>query len=143
MPDLRSFSRRIVLRGQKIQDNADKLTRKVALVVDQAVVSETPVDTGRARSNWIVALDEPADSTISAYAPGKGGSTGSSNIQAALDQGRKAIAGYKTGKEIHICNNLPYIQRLNDGYSHQAGKHYVERATVEAAQAVQSFKLVE
>lgn len=143
MPDLRSFSRRIVLRGKNIQDNADKLTRKVALAVDQAVVSATPVDTGRARSNWIVALDDAPEDVIAAYIPGKDGSTGGSNTQAALDQGQKAVAGYKTGKEIHICNNLPYIQRLNDGWSKQAGKQYVERATLEAAQAVQSFKLVE
>ena len=56
MPSLSEFSRRITLRGRKVAEGADALTRKVALAADQAVVSGTPVDTGRARSNWIAAI---------------------------------------------------------------------------------------
>jgi len=143
VPNLSEFSRRITLRGRKIAEGADALTRKVALAADQAVVMGTPVDTGRARSNWIAALGGPASEVIEAYAPGEEGSTEAANTQAALDQGAAVISGYRSGQEIHITNNLPYIQRLNDGYSAQAPANFVEQAVMEAAQVVQFGRIVD
>lgn len=142
MPSLSEFSRRIFVRAEDVQHRADELTRKVALAIDQAIVMGTPVDTGRARSNWIVQLDDAPDTVIPPYSPGEAGSTSGANTQAALDQGQRTIQGYTTGRVIHIVNNLPYIQRLNDGWSRQAPAHYVEKATLEAARAVQSFHLI-
>ena len=138
MPSLSEFSRRITLRGKKVTEGADSLVRKVALAADQAVVMATPVDTGRARSNWIVALDASPEQTIDPYAPGEAGSTEAANTQAAIDQGQSVIRGYNgdQNQEIHITNNLPYIQRLNDGYSAQAPANFVEQAVIEAVQVV-------
>lgn len=143
MPSLSEFSRRITLRGRKVAEGADALTRKVALAADQAVVMETPVDTGRARSNWIAALGAAPDTVIDAYAPGEGGNTGAENTQAAINQGEAVISGYQSGQEIHITNNLPYIQRLNDGWSAQASAQFVEQALMEAAQVVQFGRIVD
>lgn len=144
MPNLSEFSRRITLRGRKVTEGADALTRRVALAADQAVVMSTPVDTGRARSNWIASLGGPASATIDAYAPGEAGSTEAANTQAALDQGEAVIRGYRgEGQEIHITNNLPYIQRLNDGYSAQAPANFVEQAVLEALQVVQFGRVVD
>lgn len=143
MPNLSDFSRRITLRGRKIAENADKLTRKVALAADQAVVSATPVDTGRARSNWIAQIGAPASQVIEPYAPGEAGSTGNSNVQAATDQAEQVISGYNYGEEIHITNNLPYIQRLNDGHSAQAPANFVEQAVLEAVRVVTSGRIVD
>lgn len=143
MPSLGEFSRRSTVLGRIVTEGADALTRKVALAADQAIVSGTPVDTGRARSNWIVALDGPSSAVIDAYTPGEAGSTAGSNTHAALDQGAGVIRNYRMGQEIHITNNLPYIQRLNDGYSAQAPANFVEQAVMEAAQVVQFGRIVE
>jgi len=143
VPNLSDFSRRITLRGRKVAEGADALVRKVALAADQAVVMGTPVDTGRARSNWIASVGSPASAVIDAYAPGEAGSTEAANTQAAMDQAASVISGYDAGEEIHITNNLPYIQRLNDGYSAQAPANFVEQAVMEAAQVVQFGRIVD
>ncbi len=143
MPSLEEFSRRITLRGKMVTEGADALVRKVAIAADQAVVFSTPVDTGRARSNWIAQLDSPVTSVIDAYKPGFKGSTGASNAQGALDQGSRVIANYKGGDSIHITNNLPYIQKLNEGSSAQAPGNFVEIAILEALQAVQFGRIVD
>lgn len=113
--------------------------RRVALAADQGVVMATPVDTGRARSNWIVALGTPPSQVINAYSPGDGGSSASANTQAALDQGEAVIRDYsgEGAQEIHITNNLPYIQGLNDGNSAQAPANFVQKAVIEAIQVIQ------
>lgn len=141
--DFRGFSRIIRLRGSRIQENTDRLVRKVALAADQAAVSGTPVDTGRAKSNWLVQVGSANTSEVEAYVPGIGRSTASQNEDAALAQGRAEIAKYKNGQEIHITNNLPYIGELNDGSSAQAPKNFVETAVIEAANAVKNSRIVD
>ncbi len=134
--DLRGFSRRIRTVAADISSNADKLTRKVALAVDQTVVMATPVDTGRARSNWIVSLGAPVSYTVPAYTPGKGQSTAQQNAQQAIDQGKAVIAGYNGGTSINITNNLVYIGALNNGWSAQAPANFVEQAIMAGVQVI-------
>lgn len=128
MADLRQFAGRIRVMGRRIETNADAVTRKVALAVDSAVVIATPVDTGRARSNWQVNLGGPASGTRGAL-----DQTG----QAAIAEGRTEIAKYRGGSAIHITNNLPYIGRLNDGWSAQAPSGFVEKAVLVGVAAAQ------
>ncbi len=143
MASLQEFSRRIKVRAAKVVTNTDKLVRSVALAADQAIVSGTPVDTGRARSNWIVQLDSASDSVIEAYAPGKKGVTAAANTQAAIDQGEAVIHNYQSGKEIHITNNLPYIQELNDGSSKQAPANFVESAVQAAVAKINAARIID
>ncbi len=140
MADLRQFAGRIRVMGKRLEENADTLVRKTALAVDAAVVIATPVDEGRARSNWQVNTDAPAEGVIEAYEPGKEGSTGGANTRAALEQGKKAVSDYKGGRPgsaIHITNNLPYIKPLNDGSSAQAPSGFVEKGVLVGVAAVQ------
>jgi hypothetical protein len=135
--NLRSFGKRMNVLGSRVVANSNKLVRTVALVADQVVVMGTPVDTGRARSNWIVSLNHPADGIIEAYSPGESGSTQSQNVAAALAQGEAVISRYASeDQEIHLTNNLPYIQELNDGRSDQAGANYIENGIAAAVAAV-------
>lgn len=146
MGSLEQFSRRITVRGQGISRQADRLTRKVALAADQSVVVETPVDTGRARSNWIVQVGAPPEGVIAPYAEGEGlGKGEGANAAAALAQGEAAIGRYEGGKglAIHITNNVPYIGRLNEGYSAQAPEMFVETAVMRAVEVVTRARLVD
>lgn len=140
--DLRSFGRRMRVVAQDVVDGTSVIVRKCALAVDAAVVLGTPVDTGRARSNWQVELDQPAQGTIDAYAPGKEGSTKGPNAQAAIAQGQQVVAAYKPGQVIHITNNLAYIGRLNEGHSAQAPAGFVEAAVLAGVAQIRGARIL-
>jgi len=141
--DLRNFSRRIHVIADNVGENTDNLVRKVALAVDQTVVMATPVDTGRARSNWQVGLNHVPNTTREAYVEGTEGATGGANSQAAIKHAQEEIAKYKQGQEINITNNLPYIGRLNDGYSAQAPAGFVQIAIRAGLRTIRSINLID
>ena len=120
--DLGQFARRMAVISSGIQPNLASAMKKVALAVDQAVVIGTPVDTGRARSNWIVSKGVPAEGTLSPYAPGtKLGIGETGNLKGALDQANAEVVAYKLKDgPLWIVNNLHYIGLLDGGSSRQA-----------------------
>lgn len=142
MANLNEFTKRIKIIAEGIESNTNKTTRQVALVADRELVLATPVDTGRARSNWFVNLNSPATKQIDPYDPGENGSTAGTNAQAAIDQAKAVIATRKIGQDIYISNNLPYIERLNEGYSKQAPKQFVESAVQRATKVVKNTRVV-
>lgn len=129
--DLRSFGRKMRVTGALVADNATALVRSVAVTVDSEVVFSTPVDTGRARSNWQVELNAPATGTVPPM-----------DASAALAKAEARIAQAQPGDTIHITNNLPYIGRLNEGWSAQAPAGYVESAVLAGALRVRGAKLL-
>lgn len=136
MSDLRGFGKRMKTVSKTVGANADALVRKVVLAVDAAVVLATPVDTGRARSNWQVDLDNTPSGTLPEPAsPAEGPAR-------ALEEGRQKAAAYKTGQTVHITNNLPYIGRLNEGWSAQAPSGFVEEAALAGATTVKDARLL-
>lgn len=143
--DLRSFQRRMKALGKRLDESAAKVTRRTVLAIDQAVVMATPVDTGRARSNWITAIGFRPEHTQEPYSPGEMGTTGGANAQAAIAQCAAAMGKYRKseGPSIFITNNLPYIVPLNQGWSQQAPAGFVEEAIEAAVRAVHSARLLE
>ena len=78
----------------------------------------TPVDTGHARANWVPSVGDPHSGVVDG--------------DAAHDTGVAAVLGYNLGDgPAWIANNVPYILRLNDGWSKQQGAFFVERAIAE------------
>lgn len=130
--------------GAAVTSGADKITRATALAVDAAVVVSTPVDTGRARSNWLVNIDSARNEVIAPYSEGKGLGLGeAANLSAALEQGAGEIAKFNGEKnfEIHITNNVAYIGELNNGSSAQAPANFVEAGIQAGAAKVRKSKL--
>ena len=103
---LKKFSRTMV------PEMAELATKKVALDVLRGAVLNTPVDTGRARGNWQVSINTPA--TTSSGSADKSGTN-------SLSQGASKINSLPapTGTTIWITNNVPYIERLENGWSPQ------------------------
>jgi hypothetical protein len=146
MAGFADFGKRMGDLAVEVTDGSDRIVRKTVLAVDQAVVMSTPVDRGRARSNWVAQLDEPYNGTIDPYAPGEGLGVGEqANAQAALAQAASVSAAYDGDRnsEVHITNNLPYIERLNDGYSAQAPAEFVEEGVREGVKAIKEARLLE
>lgn len=143
--DISQFAAWAKRMGQRVERNADRLARRCALAVDGAVVIATPVDTGRARSNWIVNLDSANTTTREPYSPGQDGATGGANARSAIEQGSAEIARYRGGHvnaAIHITNNLAYIGRLNNGHSAQAPAGFVEKAVMVGVDAIRGQAIV-
>lgn len=106
---------------EELTAEVNKETRVVALKALRNLVLTTPVDTGRAKGNWQVGVSFDPVGEID-----RKSKTGA----VAIRTGQSEIASAK-GKglvDIVIANNLPYIERLNDGWSDQAPAKFVEKA---------------
>ncbi len=77
------------------------------------IVKRTPVDTGRARSNWTIDIDSPDLST-----------TDSTSVPAPSDINTKDFP------EVFIANGLSYMDDLDKGRSKQAPAGIIEPAIV-------------
>ena len=114
---------------------ADRIVTKLTLDVVANLVRApaeggTPVDTGWARANWIPRIGAPFSGTDGTRAQAEAGSVS----RAQQEAGIAAMLRYKitpTGK-VFITNNVPYIGKLNDGWSKQAPKGFVQAAIKQA-----------
>lgn len=84
---------------------------KVALQGLTGVVRKTPVDTGRARGNWQVTEGSPASGDVDGTDRDGNGT---------INDGNGEIARADPFGVLYIANNLPYIERLENGHSQQA-----------------------
>lgn len=132
---LEQFAQRIRTIGTDIVVNSDRNAAATAGLILQGVVVGTPVDTGRARANWVVSLGSPQLATTKNL--DKGGT-------ATISRGRAVTQNYvsASGQSIYICNNLPYIQRLNEGWSAQAPPGYVQAAVQTAVAYLRTRRVV-
>lgn len=96
---------------QKAQGNIDLVVRKVAFDLFAQVIIMSPVDTGRFRANWQVAINSVPPGTVNAF--DKTGSATLSRVQATVNQ-------MKAGDVISLINSLPYSVKLEYGWSKQA-----------------------
>ena len=106
----------------------NNLSLEAAELILNDLLSVTPVDSGKAISNWQVTLDTPPQEALPAYYPGKQGSTQVICQTAALEAAQAVLKAKRPGQTLYISNVLPYIRRLNDGYSGQAPAGFVERS---------------
>jgi len=104
--------------------------RVLALDIDRRLVLATPVHDGGAKRNWIASVGAPNNSVIDVGE----GIPQSQAEQAAIDQGSIAINGANDYATIYVQNNLPYIVRLNEGWSDQAGSGYIDKIITEEVQ---------
>lgn len=141
MGSLKDLSKKMERLSRAIPVNVKRGLKETVLVIDQALVTSTPVDTGRARANWIVGTG-PSTAAIDAYFPGKGGATAAANAEAALQQARDFLDGADVSV-IYISNNLEYIQYLNEGSSAQAPAGFIEAAVDAGIAHVKTIRVLD
>lgn len=118
-----------------------ELTKYVSLAVLSYLVRVTPVDTSKALSNWRISVAGTiygADS-IEAHFPGQGGSTAGASAAEAIQLAKEALKGAQPGKAIAIINAVPYLQRLNEGWSSQAPAGFIEASILVGRRAVKEY----
>ena len=107
-----------------LADVADEITsagRKLAINIDRRVVNETPRDTGSAKASWLVSVNQPDNRIVDE----DGSDVGTAALQ-AIDLGASKARLFVSGDTLYIQNNQPYINRLNEGWSAQAGIGYID-----------------
>lgn len=115
-------------KGERIvNERLDRVGRAVGLELLRRLMLATPVDTGRAKGNWNASIgdEDPADN------PAR-------REQQALSEGAARIAPLRLsrqGEKLFLTNGVPYIGRLNDGYSKQAPAAFIQLTT----QAMREF----
>jgi len=109
----KDFELRLNTAVLETQEKIEDAVQVIAMDTLRGVVLKSPVDTGRFRGNWIVSINSPSmEQTPATDASGSG----------AINKGMAAIEGYdvETTSRIYIQNNLPYGNRLENGWSEQA-----------------------
>lgn len=95
--------------ARRMRVDTETVARKLMLQLFSAVVSRSPVDTGRFRANWNVSLGVPNYETTD--------STAESRSRAQV-QGVMMVA---LNRVVYLSNGLPYAAKLEyDGWSKQA-----------------------
>ena len=109
--NIREFNLGLERFAGRIPEEVEKAHRALALEGLKGVVQMTPVDEGRARGNWQVTHDDPASGTVERL---------DKNGAATVAAGNTVIGTAKAYSVTWLTNNVPYINRLEDGYSRQA-----------------------
>lgn len=97
--------------SEEVESTVLLITRHLALQALNGVVLKSPVDTGRFRANWNVSFGTQNLSTST-----KTDKSGQETIAA----GRTMIDSLTQLNVVWLSNNLPYANRLENGWSKQA-----------------------
>lgn len=96
-----------------VEGELNAMTRAIALQALTGVIERSPVDSGAFRGNHQVSVNV-VDSSFDTMNVDKSG-------EAALAAGAGKIGGARNPYQIiRVQNNLPYSEKLEDGYSGQA-----------------------
>ena len=114
------FSFAVSRFASQTEEREKHVIRKIAIECFRRIILGTPVDEGRARGNWQASTGSMAVGTVE-----KLDRTGSATIAAMISE----VSGWTPKDDLpaFITNNLPYIQRLNEGWSKQAPAHFIEQ----------------
>jgi len=119
----------VVVAGLK--GEIETAMKKLVLECTAQLVHDTPRDTGWARNNWIPEIGQAHEET-----EGTPQSVSSAGQEAGI---AKVASSYRLEDgEVHITNNVPYIELLNDGSSKQAPPGFVEISILEAVRRISS-----
>jgi hypothetical protein len=112
---------------------ADRV-RDLTFEITANLNERTPVDIGWARANWIPSVGR-ASAIVMDGKPERGDVTVALGRQSA---GLAQIASYRlSAGSTFVSNNAPYIRRLNDGWSKQAPRGFIQ---TEIRRAVRTVK---
>ena len=103
-----SFASDVAKFARLTNSSLDETGRAIALELFSSVIKDTPVDTGRARGNWQTSIGTPKDGEVDRTGEG-----------AALAEVSRETANFGMGKVVYLANGLPYILRLEYGWSKQ------------------------
>ena len=105
--------------------------KKIVIDIFSRVIMRTPVDTGRARSNWVVGLNSPSSAPSSNLdtdaGPVTSDGTGKSKAKSRM---KVKTANAENTKSYILTNNVVYAIRLEYGWSRRQAPSGMVRITL-------------
>lgn len=124
--NFKQFSAEVGLFAEEeVPRRVQQAQQKIGLQALRGVVLKTPVDTGRARANWQTTIGTPASGELDRQ------DKSDTNSNIAIAQGSQVVEAAQPFSVIWLTNNLPYIERLENGYSQQAPNGMVSTTVTE------------
>jgi hypothetical protein len=131
-----SFGADLARFARKSEATVDETFRSIYIELFTSVISDTPVDQGRARGSWQITIGEPAiGQSRHLDKTGPVGSPSAKNSGAAVAAVLNTQA--ELGDVVWLTSNLPYIEPLEYGHSQrQAPKGMVRKNMARIQQIV-------
>ena len=120
-----------------IEAKTAKAAVELMTEIHSELVTTTPVDIGWARVNWVPSYGAPYIVDIYRAKP-DASSVGRVSLRAEAQKIRVALTYSLNDGNIYITNNVPYINRLNNGWSKQQPAGFVQRAIEKGLKAVKN-----
>jgi hypothetical protein len=103
---------------KKVEGNVGLVMKHLAFNLQNRIVQKNPVDTGRSRAGWNMAVNHA-----------KGSDPGPAPKGTKLAAPPTPVLGQiNPGDKIYIANNVPYIGALEKGHSSQAPQGMVQQS---------------
>lgn len=102
----------------------ERRVKGIILGIAANITEDMPVDTGHAANNTVPSIGTPY---------GEVDGSNESPSRAAQQAGVVSVAtGYKLPQIGYISNNVPYVPKLNDGWSQQAPAGFIQAGILRA-----------
>ncbi len=123
-----TFALNLAKQIEAAKDKAESIVKVTMIELFNRVIQKSPVDTGRFRANWNCSIGSPDLSTSQAIDPSGSG---------AISKATSTVVSYTlNGQSVFLTNNLPYADRLENGWSKQAPNGMVRLSVMEIQNSV-------
>ncbi len=123
-----TFALNLAKQIESANDKVENIVKVTMIELFNRVIQKSPVDTGRFRANWNCSIGSPDLSTSQAIDPSGSG---------AISKANSTVVSYTlNGQSVFLTNNLPYADRLENGWSKQAPNGMVRLSMMEIQNSV-------
>ena len=123
-----TFALNLAKQIEAANDKVESIVKVTMIELFNRVIQKSPVDTGRFRANWNCSIGSPDLSTSQAIDPSGSG---------AISKANSTVVSYTlNGQSVFLTNNLPYADRLENGWSKQAPNGMVRLSVMEIQNSV-------
>ncbi len=123
-----TFALNLAKQIEAAKDQAELVAKKITIELFSRVIEKSPVDTGRFRANWNCSISSPDLSTSESTDPSGSG---------AISKVTSTVVSYTLNDQsVFLTNNLPYADRLENGWSKQAPNGMVRLSVMEIQNSV-------
>lgn len=123
-----TFALNLAKQIKAANDKAESIVKVTMIELFSRVIQKSPVDTGRFRANWNCSIGSPDLSTSQEIDHSGSG---------AISKATSTVVSYTlNGQSVFLTNNLPYADRLENGWSKQAPNGMVRLSVMEIQNSV-------
>ena len=125
------FDKDILRAAQEVMtETSDRALYLTAKDIFARIVRGTPIDTGRARSNWIASVGTANLTFRAARVPYPRGGGPKDYGDTIIRRNNRILKTIQSGQSAFLSNSLPYIRRLEYGWSKGQAPHGMVRSAL-------------